>query len=284
MRSLSDAVGVVQDSSHLLQVRRAQEEIDVVKRLRGQQRECLRLDAQHVMSFPGFHRDVLFRQQSVLGIVRSKFKQFLVVERNGCMACTSATRRDCSPSVAREVWYFPRYASGYGRSSVLSTTCHLQNERLKQTIANRRVFVAGRLSAGGCLSEHVRRDNPLWRTGMERTQRVAECSDHDDFHLISAGLDPLSSRHIPKVASRCTRPAGRSRVPWPHCRTSRSTRRESTTSRAPERQSPRDRPHRRRRTDVPEHSIPVLGPFATRFPARCAKPRSDPRRQKFPNT
>ncbi len=76
-------LGVVQDSSHLLQVRRAQEEIDVVKRLRGQQRECLRFHAQHVMTFPGFHRDVFFRQQSVLSVVRSKFKQFLVVERNG---------------------------------------------------------------------------------------------------------------------------------------------------------------------------------------------------------
>ncbi len=54
--------------------------------------------------------------------------------------------------------------------------------------------MAGRLSAGGCLIEHVRRHNPLRRAGMERTQRVAECSDHDDFHLISAGLDQF--RHV----------------------------------------------------------------------------------------
>ena len=43
---------VIQDGSHLLQMRGAQEEVDVVKGLRGQQRKGFGCHAEHVVPFP----------------------------------------------------------------------------------------------------------------------------------------------------------------------------------------------------------------------------------------
>ena len=70
--------GVVENRGHLREMRRAQHEIDRLDRLRGQQREPLRRDSQHRLTFELGHRNVLGTQAFILGGIRPQGKRGLV--------------------------------------------------------------------------------------------------------------------------------------------------------------------------------------------------------------
>ena len=80
---------VVQDRGDLLQVRGTQEEVDVVKSLRAQQRQRFGRDGQHVLSLELFDADMLGGQQSISCFVSAEFEEFLILKRCGRHASIS---------------------------------------------------------------------------------------------------------------------------------------------------------------------------------------------------
>ena len=73
---------VVQNGCDLLQMRGTQEEIDIVKRLRAQKRERLRIDAQHLLTFKRTHLHMFFREQPILSVIGTGIKQRFVNKRS----------------------------------------------------------------------------------------------------------------------------------------------------------------------------------------------------------
>ena len=68
------------DRRNLLEMLGPQKEIDVVKRLRAEQRQRRRIDAEHLSAIKRLRVDVLGRQQSVVGVIGAKLEEFLKVK------------------------------------------------------------------------------------------------------------------------------------------------------------------------------------------------------------
>jgi hypothetical protein len=71
---------VIQDRRHLLQVLRAQEKVDVMKRLVRQQGQRLWIHDEHFLGAKLLHAHMVLGQQTVFGVILAEFEEFLVVK------------------------------------------------------------------------------------------------------------------------------------------------------------------------------------------------------------
>ena len=67
----------------LLQMSRPQKEVEIVKGLRTQQGQSLRIDAEHFLPFERANFDMLGSQQAVLSFILAQVKQGFKMKRRG---------------------------------------------------------------------------------------------------------------------------------------------------------------------------------------------------------